>query len=1132
MSAPCPARIVAFGLLAAAFVQAGCFDARIPADAVVGCRDDDECPAGFRCAPVLAVCASAGDFGRLCGDGVRAGDEDCDDGEDNDDTVANACRSDCRRARCGDAVVDDGEDCDDGPANSDAAANACRSDCTVDRCGDGVTDGDEECDDGNGESGDGCRADCRKIERCGDAIVDVGEACDDGNDNPADGCDGCRTSSFNTEVLVAGGALEPRSRLALSDAAAVVVDANGRLFVAEAQRHRVLRIANDGTATVVAGTGAPGFSGDGGRAAVARLNLPSGLALDAAGRLFIADTGNHRIRRVDVNGNITTVAGSGGAGFGGDAGNALAARLNGPMGVHVDRAGHLLIADTGNHRVRRVDVEATITTIAGDGTSSSSFFPCPQPSLFNLFAPLNPLETAASSPRAVLEDADGRIIFTAAGDRCVRRINGNVLETPLDDLGSPSGLALAADGDLLVVDTGRHTVLRLDGSRSSTLAGQGAAGFSPGGAPGSTLLNAPAGVGVAPDGAIFVADNGNARVGRIDPTGVSFETWVGTQPAVGDGSAATSALLASPAGIARDGDGFLVVDTGHHRIRRIDARGVITTAVGCGYEGSDGIGGPAADVFLRRPEDVTTDGAGGLVVVDSGNDRILLVDAQGGVASSFPADDPSVVVRADDGSLVFAERGTHSVSRRAPDGTVTRLAGTGTAGFSGDAAPATSAQLSSPSGLAFVGPDLFIADNGNGRIRRIDAQGVITTVAGGDGTSRIRAGRLLGDSVGRLLFFDIGRGIRRRDAGELTTVLSITNSGSFTLDENGDLVVVDTSRSVVFARRGTPGVDLPLAGAFDPFGPGPFSAARLYPPRALALVDDNLLVSVGDEGRALGLDLIEASVGIVVGSATGSSASGSARLSTLLADARSVVFDAARHRLVIGEHGTGTLRFVDVDSDGDGTTDPPASWSSSVLATGATGVSGVAVDDDGFVVARDEAHCVVRLDAAGQVVGAPLVGTCGTGGPPPLLDGPSHVALGRSGAVYVSDTGNNAVLRVAPDGSVDVVVGNLSEPSSSGQGTPAREFPVNRPGQLAFDSTGNLYIASTTTVRLVSIVDGDDEPDGDDRIQTIYGNGNRTQFPERDSQCIAALAIADDDTVYVADRCLGFVVRLTRQTAP
>jgi hypothetical protein len=182
--------------------------------------------------------------------------------------------------------------------------------------------------------------------------------------------------------------------------------------------------------------------------------------------------------------------------------------------------------------------------------------------------------------------------------------------------------------------------------------------------------------------------------------------------------------------------------------------------------------------------------------------------------------------------------------------------------------------------------------------------------------------------------------------------------------------------------------------------------------------------------------------------------------------------------------------------------------------------------------ALDDEHCVVRLDNAGQVREPPVVGECGSGGPPPLLDSPSHVARSRSGALYVSDTGNNAVLRVDADGGVDVVVGLLGEPSSSGQGTPAREFPVNRPGQLAFDSVGNLYIASTTTVRLVSLIDDRADPDGRDRIQTIYGNGSRGQFPERDSQCIAALALDAADTVYVADRCLGFVVTLTRPLPP
>jgi sugar lactone lactonase YvrE len=160
---------------------------------------------------------------------------------------------------------------------------------------------------------------------------------------------------------------------------AVAVDGQGNLYIADRQDHRIRKVSPDGSLTTVAGTGAAGFTGDEGPATAAQLNAPSGLAVDHQGNLFIADSHNHRVRRLAPDGRITTVAGTGTPGFAGDEDPATAAPLHLPTGVAMDSQGNLYIADSLNHRVRRVGVDGIITTVIGaePGSGSAGEHPIP-----------------------------------------------------------------------------------------------------------------------------------------------------------------------------------------------------------------------------------------------------------------------------------------------------------------------------------------------------------------------------------------------------------------------------------------------------------------------------------------------------------------------------------------------------------------------------------------------------------------------------------------------------------------------------------------------------------------------------------------------------------------------------------
>jgi sugar lactone lactonase YvrE len=250
----------------------------------------------------------------------------------------------------------------------------------------------------------------------------------------------------------------------------VAVDASGNLFIADEWNQRIRRVeAATGVITTVAGNGTAGFSGDGGTATSASLARPTGVAVDAAGNLFIADQWNYRIRRVEATtGVITTVAGDGRQGFGGDGGAATSASLNTPTRVAVDGSGNLFIADYGNARIRRVEAASgVITTVAGNG------------------------------------------IWGFGGD-------GGAATSA--NLYFPYGLAVDGSGNLFIADYGNVRVRRVQAASGviTTVAGDGTRGFSEdGGAATSASLDGPLGVAVDASGNLFIADPGNQRVRRV-----------------------------------------------------------------------------------------------------------------------------------------------------------------------------------------------------------------------------------------------------------------------------------------------------------------------------------------------------------------------------------------------------------------------------------------------------------------------------------------------------------------------------------------------------------------------------------------------------------------------------------------
>lgn len=299
-----------------------------------------------------------------------------------------------------------------------------------------------------------------------------------------------------TPGFAGDGAASAFARLA--SPAALAQDVAGNTYIADTRNHRIRRIAADGTITTIAGNGTQGFAGDEGPATDAQLDSPAGLAIAADGTLYIADTRNHRIRRIDLQGVIHTCAGVGGAGFGGDGAAATLAQFSFPQGLAIGLAGDLYIADTGNHRVRHIAANGTIATVAGDGEQGVS-------------TAQSATAVHLDSPTAVAVRTDGSVLIADRRNSRVLVLATNGTLKPLDtaslNLRHPIGVAVDSSGDTLIADSGNYRVARVTAKGSGVAFGsseQGAVDTSK--SPLQTPFGAPAAALTATSAAVDVVD--------------------------------------------------------------------------------------------------------------------------------------------------------------------------------------------------------------------------------------------------------------------------------------------------------------------------------------------------------------------------------------------------------------------------------------------------------------------------------------------------------------------------------------------------------------------------------------------------------------------------------------------------
>ncbi|HIE80717.1 MAG TPA: hypothetical protein EYQ03_08875, partial [Nitrospinaceae bacterium] len=568
-----------------------------------------------------------------------------------------------------------------------------------------------------------------------------------------------------------------------------------------------------------------GFSGDGGKATQAQLNLPSGVAVDDKGNIYISDRSNNRVRVVDNKGTITTFAGNGGDGYSGDSGPATKAQLSKPVGLALDKKGNLYIADRENNRVRKVNPQGIITTVAGDG---SFFFmgdngPSYRASIAGptgIVVDKNGILYIADRNNNRIRSVDTQGMIRTVAGTGQQDYNGESEIARDTNLYLPFGVALDQDGKLLIIDRSHYRIRRIDPRRGSieTVAGNGVKMFAGDGGPATgAKLSFPHGIAVDKKGNVIISDKGHYRIRRVSPDGI-IQTIAGNgiRGNIGDGLPALKAsiygatslklnnkeeiFIVSPSGftslirkvdkkgimrqvlgtvsknylasiakskykgkvqtgelaiittfsdIAFDHKGNMFIsDRLNHQIRKVSAQGEITTIAGTGESAYYGDGGPALEAAFRDPSALDTDKAGNLYIADGANNMIRKIDTKGivttvagngnhentgdgGPALKAGIRNMDYLAMSPTGELHIVGMNSHIVRKITKDGNIMTVAGTGYQGFFGDGGPGTKAMLKSPSAITFDSKgNLYISDMGNNRIRKVDTSGIITTFAG------------------------------------------------------------------------------------------------------------------------------------------------------------------------------------------------------------------------------------------------------------------------------------------------------------------------------------------------------------------------------------------------------------------
>ena len=608
----------------------------------------------------------------------------------------------------------------------------------------------------------------------------------------------------------------------------VAADSFGNVYVGVRSVHRVYKVDPQGTITLFAGNGFKLFSGDGGPATSASLAEPQGLAVDAQGNVYIADSLNERIRKVDLNGIITTIAGSGTQSFSVAGGPALEVSFYDPRRIALDSTGNIYFTDAIS--VRKLTPDGMVSTIAGNGAPLCNA---------QLEVGDGGLGTAGcvAGPIGIAVDTSGNVYLSESLTNRIRRVDtqgiittfagdgvahwaGDGGQAASASLNFPEGIGFDPAGNLVIGDAGNNTVRRIDGNGIiSTLSGHPGL-FAYGDDTGLAIsepISEPIDIGFDADGNILVLELFSGRVRRIDASGtLSTVEGNGRWAPSGNGLDANSVHI-SPLALALDNQGNLLIADEYNYIRRLNSDGTITNLAGNGYAGRSGDGGPATSASFNYPMGIIVDSAGNILVADTNNAVIRRIDKQGTI-TTFVGNGligPEGMAFDAKGNLYVADSGNNRIAQVSPSGALTTIVGNGQAGFSGDGGPALKASLNAPQSVVFDhAGNMFIADSHNDRIRKVDIQGNISTIAGSDATGA-------------------------PDQGARPTDLRLNRPEGLTVDGQNNIYFVDTSKNRAFEIT-SQGIVVAIAGHEGPGTQG-FSGDGGPAPNALLNIPTGIL---------------------------------------------------------------------------------------------------------------------------------------------------------------------------------------------------------------------------------------------------------------------------------------------------
>lgn len=697
-----------------------------------------------------------------------------------------------------------------------------------------------------------------------------------------------------TITTIAGGGTNgdggPAAEAILKQPQGIAASWDGSIYIAEAGAHRIRRIAPGGIISTFAGSGVAGFSGDGGPAAKARLNTPYGVAADLYGNVYVADLGNARLRKVSQEGIITTVAGGGELPPGDDNENkpGIALALGALRSVVTSADGSVIFADFTGHRVFQLAADGTVSTVAGTGVAGFSGDGGP-PEKAQLDHPAglalsysglyvsdsqngvvrrianNTIDSVAhlTTPAGLTTDLLGAltVVDPAAGTLTRFLAGAPPAVIPI----AASDITRALDGKLYVTDAAGGLVRTIDMDGTMRIAVGGNPGAGDGGEARLATLDQPASVAVAADGSVYIAGFGKRKVRKVDSTGT-----ISTLPNPGTGGSNDSpdpsqALTALASSVSVDVTGAIyLTDSAENRVRVIPPSSILQVLAGEGAVGYSGDNAAAAGARLNSPAAAVSDGTGNVYIADRGNGCIRVVDATGVIRTLVPElngprglaldglghlyyseEDAKRVTRLDlgsglltaiaegtwavprglaldaSGNLYVADTGRQEVVRVDKSGQVDVIAGTGASGFSGDGGAATEAQLSGPWDVATDAQGrVYIADLGNGRIRRLDTS--LTSPA--SSISVVNAASLLpGPVAPGMQIAILNTGLLAGDAGSTVVLVNSIPAAVLRMDDTQIVVLIPPMvqiagnvEIVVVSQKGVAGVATVRGGAASP----------------------------------------------------------------------------------------------------------------------------------------------------------------------------------------------------------------------------------------------------------------------------------------------------------------------------